>query len=75
MMMDMVMRVVMHMRHWRGFHWRGSRRSAGYCVLRQGITCEADRESGCDNKALDHLGMYPCSRDPLVWPEVCRVLA
>jgi hypothetical protein len=65
MMMHVAMHVVMHVHHRRGFHWRGSRRSAGYCVLRQGITCEANRKSGRDNKALDHLGMYPCSRDPL----------
>ena len=50
MMMPMMM--VVHRRF--GGHRRGSGRSAGCCFLCEGVSGEAEAESGRSDKALDH---------------------
>ena len=57
MMTGMVMHSahrVMHLRHWLGGHWLGAGWSAWRCILRKGVTCETDCESGSCDKALNH---------------------
>jgi hypothetical protein len=57
--MPMPMVVVVVMGHRFGGHWRCTSGSAGHCALRKGVTCETDRESGRDDKALNHRNC-PC---------------
>ena len=62
MMTGMVMHSahrVMHLRHWLGSHWLGAGWSAWRCILRKGVTCETDCESGSCDKVLNHRNC-PC---------------
>jgi hypothetical protein len=53
--MIVVVMMMMVMGHrWFGIHRRCPGRRAGRCFLRDGVSGEADGESGRDDKALDH---------------------